>query len=193
MVGKFGSKCHPLHLCVRKTHKTHTKKVSYPVPTPLINTQSNTARQQEDHGSWRCEQDTNSTMGDLGWGCAQSREYWGFMQGWLVRLPPTGCWDTTDREGKDVSREERLDRGRTVRSGHPPTTGQPHWYGAIPVATIQGRSVLSRRLVCKTHKIRVRKGLSASDPPFCLRVWVTAETGMRLACSSAKTPSQTDH
>lgn len=156
MAGKFGSKCHPLHLCAQKTHKTRLK-VNSPVPTPLINTQSNTARQREDHGSSGCEQDTDSTMGDLWWGCAHSREYWGFMQGWLVRLPPTGCWDTTDREGKDVSREERLDRGRAGRSGDPPTTGRPRWYGAIPVATIQGRSVLSRKLVCKTHKIRVRK------------------------------------
>lgn len=80
VVGTFGSKCYPPHLRAQKTHKTQLK-VSYPVPTPLINTQSNTARQREDHGSRRCEQDTDSTMGDLWRGCAHSRVYWGFMQG----------------------------------------------------------------------------------------------------------------
>lgn len=48
------------------------------------------------------------------------------MQGsLLVRLPLWGCWGTTDRKGRDVSREERLDRGNAGRSGHPPTTGRP--------------------------------------------------------------------
>lgn len=55
----------------------------------------------------------------------QQRGSVGFMQGSLVWLPQWGCWGTSDREGRGVSRKERLDRGNSGRCAHPPTTGQP--------------------------------------------------------------------
>lgn len=51
-------------------------------------------------------------------------------------LPPWGCWDTADREGRDASREARLDRGKSGRRRCPPAAGGP--CPATPAAAVEG-------------------------------------------------------
>lgn len=95
-------------------------------------------------------------------GAQQQRRGWG--PGGLVPLPPWGCWDTADREGRDARREARLDRGKSGRRGYPPVAGGP--CPMTPAAEVKGEGSGSCFFFCFFFvKCRVNvRGVKTGSP-----------------------------